>query len=238
MITCTWAPNRDVHTFASPPHSRLTNLTSCPSENEFAQERVPITHVVDMHRLRSFGLWFYLARGCSNLTYSVGRTLVAHNRLEAALRSAELEGCAADCAHAELLALRDSAYLDTIRNTPNATLAHAVRNVRTCPAAQTRAQAYLYGDPWSEQLVMDYAMDRFDTAMLLRQPTGNFKGKSKFHTEIWMLSTLHTAIIHEDLSNFAGRFYCRHEPCRELRIVDARGGGCLVCDDCTEHCIT
>lgn len=238
MITCTWASNRDVHTFASPPHSRLTNLTSCPSANELTQERVPVTHVVDMHRKSTFGLWFYLARGCSNLTYSVGRALVAHNRLDAALQAAELKGCEADCVYAQLLALRDVAWLDVIRNTTNATLEHAVRNVRACPAAQTRTQAHLYGNPWSERLVMDYATDRFDTALLLRQSTGNFKGKTKFHTEVWMLSALHTSSVHDNLGDYAARFYCHDDPCRELRIVDARGGGCLVCDNCTEHCTT
>lgn len=238
MITCTWAANRDVRTFASPPHSRLTNLTSCPSANELTQERVPVTHAVDMHRKSTFGLWFYLARGCSNLSYSVGRTLVAQNRLDAALQAAELEGCTSKCAYAQLLALRDAAWLDAIRNVSNSTLEHAVCNVRACPAAQTRTQAFLYGDPWSERLVMEYAMDRFDTALLLRQSTGNFRGKSKFHTEVWMLSTLHTSIVHDNLNDYAGRFYCRDDPCRELRIVDARGGGCLVCDNCTEHCVT
>jgi len=48
---------------------------------------LPVTHVGGPHRgpTDSGGLWFYYARGCSDLLWDMGRTLVARNRVHAAV---------------------------------------------------------------------------------------------------------------------------------------------------------
>ena len=87
--TCAPAHGRDATTFASAPRTRLFNQTTCTDGQEVFEDELPVTHVVDMYRNITFGLWFYHARGCSNLTYRMGPTLVAHNRLDAAIQSIE-----------------------------------------------------------------------------------------------------------------------------------------------------
>ena len=43
---------------------------------------LPVTHTVAPHE---YGLWFYYARGCSDMLWNVGRTILARNRCHAAL---------------------------------------------------------------------------------------------------------------------------------------------------------
>ena len=42
------------------------------------------------HHVHERGVWFYYARGCTDLHYDVGRTLMARNKVDAALRLAAL----------------------------------------------------------------------------------------------------------------------------------------------------
>ena len=49
--------------------------------------------------VREKGVWFYYARGCSDLFYDVGRTLSARNKVDAALKLAQLSGQLQPAAH-------------------------------------------------------------------------------------------------------------------------------------------
>ena len=53
---------------------------------------LPVTHTAPrpaQHYRVEHGVWFYYARGCSELFYNVGKTLAAQNRIDAALQLAE-----------------------------------------------------------------------------------------------------------------------------------------------------
>ena len=234
--TCARASGRDASTFAAAPRTRLFNQTTCTDGREVFEEEVPVTHVVDMFRNITFGLWFYLARGCSNLTYRMGPTLVAHNRLDAAIQSGLAPPCLGDCVQERLYELKGAARYNVIRSLRNDTFAHAVGDVQACPDEQTRMQAYLYGDIWAEPLIMERAMYRYQSVLLLEQPTGNYLGPVKFHTEVWMLSPHRTVDIHWHIHAYTHLFRCRGVPCKRLWLQRALHGTCLVCDGCTEHC--
>ena len=67
------------------PHgvSWLRNVSCVPNQElGLSHARLPVTHVHDRLPQRA-GLWFYYARGCSDLTWHVGRTLRARNRYHA-----------------------------------------------------------------------------------------------------------------------------------------------------------
>lgn len=46
--------------------------------------RIPVTHTVEGNQL-PVGIWFYYARGCSDLSWNAGRSLLARNRCHAAV---------------------------------------------------------------------------------------------------------------------------------------------------------
>jgi len=53
---------------------------------------LPVTHTQPPktgHYIRERGIWYYYARGCSELWYNVGTTLVAQNRVDAAVQLAD-----------------------------------------------------------------------------------------------------------------------------------------------------
>jgi hypothetical protein len=160
--------------------------------------------------------------------------LTAHNRLHAAMQSEAALKCSEACVQEKLHALK-SRSRGAIRFMPNNTFNHALSAATDCPDTQERLQSFLYGDVWTEDMLLRNTDNHVDTVMLLRQPTGNYMGAVKFHTEVWMLSKLRTYDIHARIHTYADRFRCRGEPCQRLRLVPA-GGGCLVCDSCTEHC--
>ena len=49
------------------------------------EQLVPVTHMADKTNHAGRGIWFYFARGCSDLLWDVGRTLLSRNRAHAAM---------------------------------------------------------------------------------------------------------------------------------------------------------
>ena len=68
-----------------------------PSELEQSDVWLPVTHVGGPSRgpTDSGGLWFYYARGCSDLQWNVGRSLLVRNRAHAAVRIEQLRAAQA-----------------------------------------------------------------------------------------------------------------------------------------------
>lgn len=62
-------------------------LSSCAAPDELGQSDawLPVTHTTQRAFL-SGGVWLYYARGCSDLFWHMGRTVLAHNRCHAVLR--------------------------------------------------------------------------------------------------------------------------------------------------------
>ena len=79
---------------------------SFPSQLGHHHARLPVVHSSAGSRLRRSerGIWFYYARGCSDLHYDVGRTLAARHKVHAALRLAMISDGLAPLAAAERVA--------------------------------------------------------------------------------------------------------------------------------------
>ena len=73
---------------------------------------LPVTHTANEGR-GTHGLWFYYARGCSDLLWYVGRTLLARNRCAAALALERLARGGSDRDAAERLASSTAASTPT-----------------------------------------------------------------------------------------------------------------------------
>ena len=72
----------------------LVNV-KCAANEELGHSHamLPVTHVRDAHTALGAGIWYYYARGCSDLHWNAGRTLLARNRVHAALLlEARLQG--------------------------------------------------------------------------------------------------------------------------------------------------
>ena len=79
----------------------LVNTSCAPNEElGHSHKLLPVTHVRDAYSYsvsRGMGIWYYYARGCSDLYWNTGRTLLARNRIHAALLAeARLRGVAVD----------------------------------------------------------------------------------------------------------------------------------------------
>ena len=106
------APQRTGHTFLPPRVAFLR--TSCALNDEIGRSHTllpvasgaprpelarVVAHAHDRSAQLTRGVWLSYARGCSDVLWDSGRSLVAPNRLEAALRVAMLDaGCDLDCA--------------------------------------------------------------------------------------------------------------------------------------------
>ena len=68
--------------------------TRCLPPSDFGVDNawVPFAHTRDRRRPSIFGLWYYYAEGCSDVEVHVGRTLLARNRVHAAIRLTQLLG--------------------------------------------------------------------------------------------------------------------------------------------------
>ena len=61
---------------------------SCETASELGVSHawLPVVHTYDLHqKWRLPGVWLYYARGCSDLLWNVGRTLLALNKVHAAV---------------------------------------------------------------------------------------------------------------------------------------------------------
>jgi len=72
------------HAFAMPPGLAMLTHVPCTRNTEMCKDniRLPVTHVSTRF---GRGLWMYYARGCSDLAWSMGRTLCVRNRYHLAL---------------------------------------------------------------------------------------------------------------------------------------------------------
>jgi hypothetical protein len=72
-----------------PQNLAYTRYLPCSPPHELTQDHVflPVTHVGGPRRgpVTSGGLWFYYARGCSDLLWNTGRSMLARNRVHAAV---------------------------------------------------------------------------------------------------------------------------------------------------------
>ena len=78
--TSTW------HGFAMPYGTNWYRNISCEAASELGVSHawLPVVHTYDLHqKWRLPGLWLYYARGCSDILWNVGRTLLALNKFDA-----------------------------------------------------------------------------------------------------------------------------------------------------------
>ena len=78
--TSTW------HGFAMPYGTNWYRNVSCEAASELGVSHawLPVVHTYDLHQKWSLpGLWLYYARGCSDILWNVGRTLLALNKFDA-----------------------------------------------------------------------------------------------------------------------------------------------------------
>ena len=88
--------------FALPSALSMFSNTSCGAgrNEELGRNnaRLPVVHVKTKRENYPFGVWFYYARGCSNMTWDTGRTMKARNKCEAPVRQSRAAG-ERDCSH-------------------------------------------------------------------------------------------------------------------------------------------
>ena len=76
------------HGFAMPYGTNWYRNVSCETASELGVSHawLPVVHTYDLHqKWRLPGVWLYYARGCSDLLWNVGRTLLALNKVHAAV---------------------------------------------------------------------------------------------------------------------------------------------------------
>lgn len=114
--------------WALPPGVAFLVNRSCVPASELGQNhaRLPVTHTKVG---ASLGLWFYYARGCSDLTWDVGRTLFSLNRLSLLVELVQRHGAAVGAALDEGAALARAAAL--VRRIAPRAAAHALLRARS-----------------------------------------------------------------------------------------------------------
>ena len=79
-------------TFALPRGVRMLRARPSPASvlGRTSHSWLPVTHVHARQDPHQVGIWFYYARGCSDLAWNVGETLLVRNRCDAVIG---LEAC-------------------------------------------------------------------------------------------------------------------------------------------------
>ena len=96
---------------------------------------IPVIHSKDKYAARTYGMWMYYARGCSDIEYNVGYTFPAKNRLHAAIKLTMNDTCDSACAAEQV-----RHGLTTLKLTPSL-LSEAIADILQCPPTES-AKAY------------------------------------------------------------------------------------------------
>jgi len=194
---------------------------------------LPVTHTSDKWARTTTGVWMYYARGCSRLEWFSGKTLVAFNRLDAAVKLSLNGTCDLACAVRSVAAL----YQASERRGLEGVLA---QGTRLCRPGQSEADREMFRFALGSAPLDPYLSERlvhlgFDSLQLIFQPDG---GESSIglhvQTELWDVRDGRQPtfkIEHDESSRFA-----KHLRCDGRRCALRYEGACLVCGDCVDHC--
>ena len=197
----------------APEDTRFTHdgVTSCAYNSELGQSHVtlPVVHQTDPPMADAMryprGMWYFYARGCSDVRFDTGRSFVAANRLSAILQLYMLEpSCNRTCAatrvvdkvtaptHAKRLwGQKRSRWphgngtdlSGLVRQACDATIDAAAR---PCPLQAEGLAMTLAGsahfDLYMPPILRHHG---YDSLQLLFQPKGGSNKFLKWHTEIW-----------------------------------------------------
>ena len=216
-----WRENVSVLAYWNAPAATLFEHThSCHTNQELFTPGtwLPVTHQSDppspSASLRPRGLWWYYARGCSDMYWNPGRSFVARDRLEAMLRVLMLNhSCDAGCASAILLShvlrnprgIWDRKHFNSsftrspgLRGAVEAAIASSLADATStaCPRGSPHRGASPHTAEGVAMSLASSAYFDFRLAFLLRargyhslqltfQPKGGSNTFGKWHTELW-----------------------------------------------------
>ena len=167
--------------------------------------RLPVTHVHDRYASMTPGVWMHYARGCSTLQWDPGKSLVAANRLVAAVMVALLEeGCDLRCAYAAVQRAYATSHWhpkskqeQLMREPERLQMIEEIRRVyelprpHLCPTARLAANLswvprlshkFSGTDALSDTLGLGLRRHGYDSVRLLYQPSGSVA--TEWKTEI------------------------------------------------------
>ena len=221
-----WRENVSVLAYwNAPAGTRFEHTHSCHANQELFTPGVwlPVTHQSDppsrSASLRPRGLWWYYARGCSDMYWNPGHSFVARDRLQAMLHVLMLNrSCDAGCASATVLshvlrnprAIWDRKHYNSsfttspgLRGAVEAAIASSLADATStaCPRGSPHRGASPHTAEGVAMSLASSAYFDFRLAFLLRargyhslqltfQPKGGSNTFGKWHTELWDIRDL------------------------------------------------
>lgn len=232
-VACTSHTHEEGHrAWSAPQHLKFLRPSTCSVNDELQLSHawVPIVHVRDKYEAATKGMWFYYARGCSNLEYDTGQTLAAKNRLHAALKLTMNATCSFECARALLAKTLITLTRDV------ALISKALDDTLYCPVDRRHAEySHLSGSGYLEPYIYERLRFRgYDSLQLLFQPQGG-RYDANWQTEILDIRD-EKPDANLDISRIRKHFRCNGGPCNATFVRDTSGRQCLVCGTCRSQC--
>ena len=186
----------------------------------------------------------YYARGCSRMLWFSGKTFVAFNRLDAAVKLSLNGTCDLACAVRSVAAQwqsdADFRYSNSSRLEG---LLPAIRKIATrgqlCRPGQSETDKEIFNfsvpseplDPYISQRLRRFG---FDSLQLVFQPGGESTLGQHVQTEIWDVRDGEKPTTNVERNRSSG--FGMHLRCDGRRCAPRYRGACLVCGDCVDHC--
>ena len=213
-------------------------------ELQTSQVWLPVTHTSDTWATSTTGVWMYYARGCSRLQWFSGKTFVAFNRLDAAVKLSLNGTCDLACAVRSVAAQWQS-DADFRYSNPSRLegLLPAIRKIATrgqlCRPGQSETDKEIFKfsvpseplDPYISQRLRRFG---FDSLQLVFQPGGESTLGQHVQTEIWDVRDGEKPTTNVERNRRSG--FGMHLRCDGRRCAPRYEGACLVCGDCVDHC--
>lgn len=221
--------------WSAPPHLRFRRGEACAVNDELQVSDVwlPVVHTIDKFSKTTKGMWFYYARGCSDLEYRTGRTLSAKNRLHAALKLTLNDTCSFGCS-SKILAN----VLSPLEQNSDVVM-RALADTLYCPVNDRSLEySLLSGSDHLDEYNFHLLKKRgYDTLQLLFQPQGGPRD-SNWQTEVWDVrgSCFEDYKLRRNLSAVGRHFRCRGVTCEPYFVRDLSERECLSCDLCMRQC--